>query len=136
MKKAYYLLYYKLYRLFKSIYDDGLADWKAGVIIQTLQIFILLIIYGQILVVSKKNIIPNVNPKLWAIPLAIFFALINYYIFLEKKFWKVYEGEFKRYSKNENLIINLSVFCFCFGILSILIITYYQISLIDWSKYR
>lgn len=136
IKKTYYLLFYKLYRFFKSISDDGFADWKAGLVIQTLQIFILLITAIQIELIGKINIIPNGDPKIWSVPLAIAFAIFNYYIFLNYKGWKVYEYEFKRYSKQKNRMINLIVFCFVFGILAILIFTFYQMSLIDWNKYR
>lgn len=134
MRKAYYLLFYQLYQFFKSVSDDGFADWKAGLVVQTLQIFVLLIIAIQIELISKINVIPGGDPKIWAIPLAIVLAIFNYYVFLHHKGWKLYEDEFKQYSKQKNRFINLTVFCFVFGILSLLIFTFYQMSLIDWSK--
>lgn len=136
MKKAYYLLFYKLYRFFKTISEDGFADWKAGLIIQTLQYFILFIIIGQIELISKNDVIPSGDPKIWAVPLGIILAIFNYYVFLHYRGWKAYEDEFKMYSKQKNRIINFFVFCVVFGILSILIFTYYEYSQVDWSKYR
>ena len=136
IKKAYYLLFYKLYRFFNTTSDDGFADWKAGLVIQTLQIFILLILVFQLILVSKKNLLPNGDAKIWAIPLSITLAIFNYYVFLHYKGWKVYEDEFKSYSKQKNWIINLMVLWTVFGIMAILIFTFYQMSLIDWSRYR
>jgi hypothetical protein len=134
MKKVYYLLFYKLYRLFKFLSEDGWADWKVVIVIQTLQLFVLAIVFLQIELITKSNVLPNGNPKIWAIPLAIALAIFNYYIFLHQKAWKIYENEFKKYSKQKNRVINLIVFCIVFGILSMLIFTYYQISQVDWHK--
>jgi hypothetical protein len=136
MKKAYYLLFYKLYRFFKTISEDGFADWKAGLIIQTLQYFILFIIIGQIELISKNDVIPTGDPTIWAVPLGIALAIFNYYVFLHYKGWKAYENEFKMYSKQKSRVINFFTFFVIFGILSILIFTYYEYSQVDWSKYR
>ena len=62
--------------------------------------------------------------------------IFNYYVFLHYSGWKEHEAEFKGYSKQKNLVINLAVFCVVFGTLALLIFTFYQMSLIDWSKYR
>lgn len=136
IKKTYYLFFYKLYRFFKSISDDDFADWKAGLVIQTLQLFILLTITGQIELITKDKIIPNGDPKIWAIPLAIVLAVFNYYVFLHFRGWEIYEDEFRKYTKKKNRPINFLVFCIVFGIFSILIFTFYQYSQVDWSKYR
>lgn len=137
MKKAYYLLFYKLYSFFKSISDDGFADWKSALVIQTLQIFGLLILFFQLILTTKnKNLLPNIDSKFIAIPLGIGLAIFNYYIFLHYKGWKEFEAEFKGYSKQKNLVINLTVFFTVFVVLAILIFTFYQMSLVDWSTYR
>jgi len=135
-KKAYYLLFYKLYQFFKSLSEDSFEEWKAGLVIQTLQIFILAIIWLQITIITKNDIIPNTNPKIWIIPLALIIAILNYHVFLGKKLWKNYEMEFKNYSKKKNRVINFIVLFIIFGIFALLILSYYQLSQIDWSKYR
>ena len=134
LKKAYYLLFYKLYRAFISLSEDSWADWKAGLVIQTLQYFILFVIALQIEIISKDNIIPDFHPKIWEIPLAIVLAVFNYYVFLHKKRWKKYSTEFSLYSKKKNKIINTIVFFIVFGIVALLIFTFYQYSQIDWIK--
>ena len=135
MKKIYYLLFYKLYLFFKSISDDGFADWKSALVIQTLQIFGLLILFFQLILVTKnKNLLPDIDSRFIAIPIGIGLAIFNYYVFLHYRGWKAYQDEFKMYSKQKNRVINFIVFCVVFGTLSILIFTFYQLSLIDLSK--
>ncbi len=136
MKKLYYLLFYKLNCFFKTISDDSWSDWKAGLVIQTLQIFILLIFAGQMDLITKNNPILDWDPKMWGIPIAFGLALFNYSIFLHQRGWEIYEDEFKIYSKQKNIIINIIVFCIVFVIPSLLFYTYYQYSQVDWSKYR
>ena len=101
LKKAYYLLFFKLYQFFKSLPENSFEEWKAGLVIQTLQLFVLGIIWIQITIITKNDIIPNINPKIWAIPLALIIAILNYHVFLGKKLWKNYEMEFKNYSKKK-----------------------------------
>jgi hypothetical protein len=101
LKKAYYLFFYKLYLVFNYLSEDSWGYWKAGLVIQTLQYFILFVIIMQIEIISKNYVIPDFDPKLWEIPLAIILAVFNYYVFLYKKDWKQYIDEFSRYSKKK-----------------------------------
>ena len=116
--------------------ENSFEEWKAGLVIQTLQLIVLGIIWLQITIITKNDIIPNINPKIWAIPLALIIAILNYHVFLGKKLWKNYEMEFKNYSKKKNRVINFIVLFIIFGIFALLILSYYQLSQIDWSKYR
>jgi Na+-driven multidrug efflux pump len=132
-KRAYYLFFYKLYQFFNSLSSDGWGDWKAGLVLQTLQYFILFIIILQIEIFTK-NPMPNIDPKIWAIPLGIIIASLNYYIFIYKGKWKLHEKEFKNYSKQKNRIANLIIFSIILVIFLLLILSYYQLSQINWSK--
>ena len=134
MRKAYYLFFYKLYTLFKSFSKDGWEEWKAGLVIQTLQYFVLYIIILKIEMILRNSVIPNINPIIWELTLAATIAIFNYYIFLYKKKWKIYETEFNKYSKTQNTIINLIVFCIVIGVCAILIYTFYEYSQIEWNK--
>ncbi|GIV28663.1 MAG: hypothetical protein KatS3mg027_2477 [Bacteroidia bacterium] len=136
IKKAYYLLFYKIYRFYKSMEDDGFADWKAGLVIQTLQIFVMFIIIGQTEIITKHKLIPAGDPKIWATPIAIMLAIFNYYIFLHRRNWKNYEEEFRSYSRQKNRLINFIVFCIIFGTLLLLIFTLYLYSKVDRTKYK
>ena len=136
-KKAYYLLFYKLYQAVKTTDDGiGLNDWKAGLIVQTLQYFILFSVVLQVEILSHKSVFPEVNPMIWAIPIAIFLAVFNYYAFLHNDKWKKYESEFISYPKPKMRISNIIVIFICFFIIVLLIFTFYQYSQVDWKKYE
>lgn len=136
IKIAYYLFFYKFYRLFRSLSEDGWADWKAVIVIQTLQWFLIAIILLQIEISHRASILLENNTKVWLILLAIALAILNYRIFLQKKKWKTYEHKFRKYSRQKNRIINFIIFCLVFAILIMLIFTYYQYSQVNWQKYR
>ena len=136
MKKAYYLLFYKIYSFFKSISDDGWADWKSYVIIGGSQGLLIVEFYVWCDIIFKNRNIEFSNPYKVVIPLAIFIAVINYYIFLQDDKWREYEEEFKNYTKKKSSIVGWLSFLFLIGVLSSLVFAFYQMSLIDWSKYR
>ena len=131
LNKAYYLLYYKLYRFFESIdnYNMGLYDLKAGVVIESIQIFIVLTIGIQIEVITTYSVLSKVDLSLWIL-LPIALAFINYYSFNHKERWKKFEKEFKTYSKPKTTLINYVVLLFCILILGFLVFSLYQLSLI------
>ncbi len=133
MKKAYYLLFYKLYSFFKSISDDGFADWKALIIVSGSQVILIieLLVWWALLTKSFADF-----SKYWLIIPVFSITILNYYIFLEKDRWKAYAKEFKQYPKRKSKVIGWLVFVFLLSILSSLIFAFYQMSLIDWSKYR
>lgn len=135
MKRAYYFIFYKIYSFFKSISDDGWADWKAFVIIGSSQmlLFIELLIWYTIIFRTSINI--N-KPKYIVIPITIFLAIANYYILLHKERWREYENEFKTHSKTKSLLAGWVVFLVLACVLGSLIFAFYQMSLIDWKKYR
>jgi len=135
IKKAYYLLFYKIYRFYKSMEDDGFADWKAKLFIEILHIFILTIIVGQIQLITKWRIIPNEIPKIWIIPILLIIVNFTDKFFSFEK-WKNYEEEFRSYSRQKNRLINFIVFCIIFGTLLLLIFTFYLYSKVDWTKYK
>ena len=135
MKKIYYLLFYKLYRFWKAISDDGWSDWKALIVIEGINVFIILSIDIFIKVLFKFGFILEL-PKLTFIILFAIISVLHYYAFLHDDRWREYEEEFESYSSFKNKIINLSVLGFILIVVGVLIFAFYQMSLIDWSKYR
>jgi hypothetical protein len=133
MRKLYYLLFYKVSSFFKHASDDGLADWKAIVIIGGAQVLLLVELMVWWTVITKIGI--GIS-KYWIIVTGLFIAISNYYIFLYKERWTEYEEEFKNYSKQKSILISWIVFLFLIGIIASLIFAFYQMSLIDWSKYK
>jgi len=55
--KAYYLFFYKLYRLFMSISNDGWENWKAFLVVCVLQGYLFYAIYIWIRIAIKSDTI-------------------------------------------------------------------------------
>lgn len=132
--KAYYLFFYKLYCFFKTL-DElgtgfGLLEWRAAVIIQTLQIFILFIISNEIEVFYHRETFSKGNPMIWIIPIAIALAFFNYYTFLYHDKWKNFEDEFKCYTKRKRVITSFIALLTVIGIPVLLIFSFFQYSYI------
>ena len=131
IKKAYYYFYYKIYNFSKNISDNILNDIKPVVIIGVSEIFLLsdiMIWYGII----TKNDFPDI--LLYGIGLII--IVFNFYIFMVRKDLKKYFTEFKHYDKKKNIIGGWIVFLTIMLALGSLIFSFYEMSLVDWTKFR
>jgi heme/copper-type cytochrome/quinol oxidase subunit 4 len=133
MKKIYYLIFYKLYCFWKAVSDDNWSDWKALIIMGKAQIILLLECYIWWTVITKKGFD---FPNYWLIIPVFSIVIVNYYLLLNNGRWKEYEEEFKQYPKTKSRIAGWLVFLFLLGVLVSLILAFYQMSLINWSKYR
>jgi hypothetical protein len=133
MKKAYFLLFYKLSHFFKAVSDDNWEKPKAFIVIDALCVLLLIELLVWWTLASKS--IVNAS-KFWLIIPVLIIVTLNYNFLMSSDNWKTYEEEFKSYSSRKNSIINFSVFLFIILVLGSLIFAFYQMSLIDWSKYR
>jgi len=136
MKKYYYLLFYEIYKFFKSTSDHGWSAWKAFVIISCAQALLIVEIDVWCDIIFREKNIQFLNTYIIVIPLSIILAVVNYYPLLYNEHWRQYEDEFNSYSKQKRSLIGLFVFLFLTVIVMGLIFAFYQMSLIDWSKYR
>lgn len=134
MKKIYYLLFYKIYKFFKSISDDGWADWKAFVIIGAAEMILCVELLVWWTIVTKTGV--KISKYWLAVPTGLFISVFNYYLFLHHDSWKTYEEEFKSYSRTKSIILGWIIFLILSTIIVSLIFAFYQMSLIDWSRYR
>lgn len=133
MKKAYYLLFYKLSNFFKIVSDDNWEKPKAFIVVDALCVLLLIELLVWWTLASKS--IVNAS-KFWLIIPVFIIVIINYNFLMSKDNWDNYENEFKSYSSGKHRIISLSVFVFILLVLGSLIFAFYQMSLIDWSIYR
>ena len=133
MKKLYYLLFYKLYRFWKTVSDDNWSDWKSSLVISCIEMLLIieLIIWWTI---ATKIIIEV--PKVLLAVIAILITIVNNNIFFSNDRWRNYEIKFKSYSKQKSKLSGWLVFLFLIGVLGSFIFAFYQMSLIDWSRYR
>jgi len=132
--KPIYLFFLEIYLFFESISDDGFSEWKAALVVQTLQIFILLILFGWLEIVSGGNIIPDGDPKLWGIPIAIGLAIINYRLFLRQSDLKTeYLNELKTLSRKKRAVVSALTITVCLSVVLLLVFTFYKYSQVNWG---
>jgi cytochrome b subunit of formate dehydrogenase len=135
MGRVYYFIFYCIYRFFESISRDNLSDWKAGLVIEILEISLLVTIIGQLEIIKKISIVTPVKSSYLILPVVLL-AFINYWTFLKKKGWKRYESEFQSYSRPQKVIFSTAVILIILLIVTGLIFTFYQYSQIDWKRYE
>ena len=133
IKKAYHYLFYKLYKWIGE--DNWLTEWKAGLIINILIFLILLSIF----IYYTIYVNPYIHLSDGNIEVIVFFIVINildYFIFYHHDQWKDIVKKFDQLPKKTNSIGGWIVFGIVLLIITNMIFAFYQMSLIDWSKYR
>jgi hypothetical protein len=133
MKKAYYYLFYKLYKWIGE--DNWGTDWKATLIIDILIYFIITasFIYYKIYFNRFIHLSEN-NADI--IILVILVSVPNHFIFNHSDQWKDIVNEFDKLPKRKNKIGGWIVFGVVLLIITNLVFAFYQMSLIDWTRYR
>lgn len=133
VKRAYYYLFYKLYKWIGN--DNWLVDWKAELSLDVLWIFlsISIIIYYTIFFDRFFQI---GNGFYFLSGYLFLIALPNYFIFHHKNQWEEIVNEFDQLPKKKNILGGFIVLFFVLLIVSNMVFAFYQMSLIDWSKYR
>lgn len=135
MKRAYYYLFYKLYKWYEKGPSVWWSDWKAGISIIALEIWLVasLFIYYKIFF----NRYAHLSDSGWELIICALLIIIpNYWVFVHTDKWKDYVQEFDQLPKRTNKIGGWIVFGVVLLIIANLVFAFYQMSLIDWSKYR
>lgn len=135
IKKAYYYLYYKLYRFAVSISDDAINEWKPLVTILILEVLLIAEIFIWYSVATKKIFVVS-NPLTSFLPVVAIIGIANYIFFLHKNRWRNYVDEFKSYDKKKKSFGGLIVFLIIALIVASVVLAFYQLSQIDWKQYR
>lgn len=139
IKKAYYYFFYKIYKSIEYTSEElGGAFWtdfKAGLAIAALEIWLLLSIGNYFSVVTKKNEELSITMPVVYIPVLILFIL-NYFSFMHNDKWKEYNRKFDQLPKSTNIIGTWIVVGIIVFIIGNLIYSFYLMSQIDWSLYR
>lgn len=136
LRKAYYYLFYKLYKFYENGPSAWLSDWKASFSIDVLIVFILLTIGGYYSIITKKEMLPADNAKfiIWVVGLSI--ALINYLIFNYHDRWKKIIDDFDNLPRKKNKIGTWIIWGVIFFVFINLIFMFCLMSRIDWKVYR
>lgn len=136
LKRAYYYFFYKLYKFWENVSDPKFwSDWKAGVVIIALEIFLLASIFIYYKVFFNRNI--HLSESNWDIIIPMLVVVIpNYFAFVHTDRWKDYIKEFDELPKRSNKIGSWIVFSIVLLVIVNLIFSIYLMSQINWSQYR
>lgn len=136
MKKAYYYLFYQLYKFWDYVSVPKFwTDFKAAVSIVILEVWSLLIIVNSFGIRNGSNyIIDFINP-IFFLPL-IFIILINYILFIHyKESWKNYNDEFDNIPKRNNIIGGIVVWTIVLLIIFFYFFTTFKLHKVIHGKY-
>jgi hypothetical protein len=135
LRKAYYYLYYKLYKFAISVSDDAINEWKPLVTILVLEVLLIAEFFIWYSVATKKIFVVT-NPLTSFLPIVAVIGIANYVFFLHRDKWKNYIDEFKRYDKRRKSLGGVLVTLVITLIVGSVLIAFYQLSQIDWTQYR
>ncbi|MDX9705630.1 MAG: hypothetical protein RBT46_07990 [Weeksellaceae bacterium] len=133
IKKAYYYFFYKIYKSIEYTSEWGggkfWTDFKAGLVIIALEIWILFSIFNIYSLVRNEKIKIEISHPVIIVPL-ILILLLNYLSFVHTNKWKEYNEEFARLPRRKNIIGGIIVW-----IIIILIVAVYWTSAYLMQKY-
>ena len=133
LKKAYYYLFYKIYKSGVAVSDDALNEWKPLCTILLLQVFLIVEVFTWITIFTK-NRFSVAQPRLTFFSVVAILGIANYMFFLHKNSWKKYIKEFKVYDKSTPLG-GILVFLLILIIVASPVFGFYRLSLIEWNQY-
>jgi hypothetical protein len=133
--RLYYYLFYKLYRWYEKGPSIWMSDWKASLSIDVLVFFVILsfIVYYTTFIDRYFEL---GDSKIIVFLFIVGISVPNYFIFHHRDQWKGIVQRFDKIPKRKNLIGGWIVFGVVLLIIANLIFAFYQMSLVDWSKYR
>ncbi len=132
--KAYYYLFYKLYRFWELVsFPKFWSDFKAIVSIVALEIWFALSLINYYNIFIDRHFYLE-NTIFFLIGGIIIGINIISFIYLDK--WKEYNEEFNQLPRKKNIIGGIIVWTIILLIIANLIYSFYLMSQIDWSQYR
>lgn len=129
MKRVYYYLFYKFYKMSEAAPSRWWSDWKASLALIVLKIWFIvsILIYYKIFLNPNADIIGS---EISWIFLVIIISLIDYFTFHHRDQWKEIVAMFDQLPKKQNRIgswIVLGVVLFVIANLIFSFYLYYQI---------
>lgn len=133
IKRAYYYLFYKLYKFSEAAPSRWLSAFKAGAVVVVLEVCLFLSMMNYYNVFINRNFELN---ETYAIIIVLIIASFNYYTFAHTDAWKKYAKQFNQLPKRTNFIGSMIVFSIVLVVIANLIISFYLMSQVDWINYR
>jgi uncharacterized membrane protein len=116
--KVYSFVYWELTQLFKAIYDDGLAGWKAIAILGCAEILIIMGVYGCVSLVIGHRLLHGTTwvSRLLGIVVALAVFAANYGALLGNNRWRRFEEEFESYPRSGRVAAIIGIVGILLGI--------------------
>lgn len=127
IKKAYYYLFYKLYRHFQNAPSVWWSEWKATLALDVLVLLIPLsgLVYYMTFVDRHLDLSVKYLGLFVGAFVTLFVVLPNYFIFNHKDQWRDIVNEFDQFPKKKNRIGGWIVWIIIFALIANLIFSYY-----------
>jgi hypothetical protein len=134
--KIYSYFFYKIYKFWEAASVPKFwSDWKAGLSLDILEMFLALSGICFYSVVTK-NKIDSTDDALIALIFIVLIVVPNYLLFNHQQQWKEMVQEFDRWPPRKNMIGTVIVWGVVFAIIGNLIFAFYLMSQIDWSSIK
>lgn len=105
IKKAYYYLFYKIYKSIIYTSDKGggefWSDFKAGIALLALELWFFGTILNYYAIITNTKFSTTTIFIILLIPL-VFLSILHYFAFIHTDIWKEYSKEFDKLSEKEN----------------------------------
>lgn len=98
----YYYLFYKFYKFSEAAPSRWLSDWKAGVVIIALELFLIASILNYYVFFIDRSISLNRLNDWHLIICVLVISMLNYFAFIHTNAWKNYANEFDMLPKKVN----------------------------------
>jgi hypothetical protein len=134
--KIYSYFFYKIYKFWEAASVPKFwSDWKAGLSLDILEMFLALsgIYYYSVI---TKNKIDSTDDIFIALIFIVLIVVPNYLLFNHHQQWKEMVQEFDRWPQRKNMIGTAIVWGVVFAIIGNLIFAFYLMSQIDWSSIK
>jgi len=135
LNKMYQYAFYIFYRFSEKAPSRWMSEWKAGLVLLVLEIWLWVSFICYYSVLTKTTRIYRIHDPLVFIPLT-FLVVINYYIFYRNDRWKAQVREFNQLPKKTNRIGSIAVWLVAITVIANLVFSFYLMSRVDWSLYR
>lgn len=114
--KAYYYLFYKLYKFWEFVsFPKFWSDFKAIVSIGALEMWLIASLINYYRIYVEKNIMTF--SLSFYIGLALLIAGLKYFLFINKDTWKEYNAEFEKLPRYKNIVGGIVVWIIIISII-------------------
>jgi hypothetical protein len=91
--------FYVLRTTFKALFDDGLENWKALLVITAAMNFAAMIGVSALSIALGYEIVPTEHFKMVWVSMGFALAFVNYYSLIERARWSRFEREFREHAR-------------------------------------